>query len=171
MTPSQRLKSDVSTGDMPLHQPPPISAQNTIELADEFTGIEAVQGFTSNKYLEDVAFAEQGVTIRLERPAEKNAPRHIPVWVNGKGAEVLVKGQWQTVTYLPIGQPITLKRKYVEVLARAKPESVSTRVVTPMDEDPQNHLDRSVHAKYPFSVIHDPAPNGVDWLSRILMEG
>ena len=164
-------KKEINTGEMPHYEAPPIKAQNLDELEEELTGIEPVQGFVSKKDMDMIAFMEEGITIRLSKPPEKNAPTSVPVWVNGRGAEVLIRDRWQPITYLPIGPTITVKRKYVEVLARAKPESVDTQVEERDNEDPKNHTLRSVHVKYPFTVLNDPSPKGADWLSKILMEG
>ena len=84
--------------------------------------IKAEKG-TSKSYLDELAFMEEPVTIRLEPSAEKNAPAWFPASVNGEGAEVLQPdGRWLHMAegYLPVGRRVTTKRKYVEVLLRAK---------------------------------------------------
>ena len=71
---------------------------------------------------------------------------------------------------LPREQPIMLKRKFVEVLARAK----KTDFIQDLDfrlGDEMNRL-RQAHAfKYPFQVMQDPAGvKGVEWLKRIFAQ-
>ena len=164
-----RKKTELFSGDLQVGQKAPVDLAHAGEY--QAGAIEPVQGFNTKKYLDDLAFMEEPVTIRLERSSEKNAPKTVPAAVNGKGCEVFLNGKWLEMTYIPMGQPVTIKRKYVEVLARAKPDSVTTNVIERDNEDPQNVVDRVTTSKHPFSVIHDASPRGADWLTKIMLEG
>lgn len=120
-------------------------------------------------YQAEMKFMEEPVTIRLAPSNEKNPPRTVQCWVNGKGAEQFVNGKWMVCGWLPINHTVTTKRKYVEVLARAKNEAVSTRVVKHETHE-DNLADRIPSCKYPFSVLRDENPRGHDWLATILQE-
>lgn len=115
-----------------------------------------------------LAFMEEPVTIRISPSSEKNAPTTVQCWVNGKGAEHFRNGKWLQCGWLPIGQTVVTRRKYVEVLARSRMENVSTRVVKHENRE-ENLADRVASTKYPVSVIQDSAA-GHEWFSRILME-
>lgn len=109
-------------------------------------------------YYAELQFMEEPVTIRLERSSERYAPQLIDVYVNG------------VVKWIPVGTPVTVARKYVEVLARSKPDSVQTIVGTPDDENPDNRVRRYTSSKHPFTVIQDTG-KGVEWLTRTMAEG
>jgi hypothetical protein len=110
------------------------------------------------------------VTIELLPGQDENAPPSVPIWVNGKGAEVLVGGRWLEVTYLPVGGPLTIKRKYLEAIARAKPTHIKTNIVELVGKDPINKIDRRSYMRYPFNMLEDKNPKGRHWLTKILTE-
>jgi len=118
-------------------------------------------------YAEALAFNEEPVTIRLEPSAEKNAATSFPVWVNGKGCEVLMNGRWLEMIYLPVGVPLTVKRKYLEVIVRTKLDTLQTLVSEPESETPNNTIRRFTSAVHSFSIIEDKNPQGVAWLSEL----
>jgi hypothetical protein len=167
---ARRQSKEVHTSDMGVGQQPTVDLDARLENPEPET-IEPVQGFLSKNYAEDLAFNEQPVKIRLEPSSEKFAPRVADGWVNGVGIEVLMNGKWVALGYIPVGQVVVTKRKYVEVLARAKHDSVTTQVVETPGEDPRNYAHRFTSVKYPFSVIEDRSPNGSDWLQRLIAEG
>ena len=72
-----------------------------------------------------------------------------------KGAEIFTNGRWVEVGFLPVGEPVITKRKYVEVLAAAKHEAVNTRHDTAEAERPRNFVERTLSSRAPFSVIKD----------------
>lgn len=120
-------------------------------------------------YMGALAFMEEPVKINISKSHEKRAPNVVQCFVNGKGAEQLVNGKWAQCGWLPVGKPVITKRKYVEVLARARQETISTRVVEHKEFE-ENLADRDAGVKYPFSVMEDRNPRGTDWLSTILQE-
>lgn len=118
-------------------------------------------------YVDELAFNEEPVTIRIEPSQEKNAAAHFPVWVNGKGCEVLIDGAWAEVGYLPVSTVLTIKRKYVEVIMRAKITTVTTDVIQEPDKDPVNKVRRFTSAVHSFSIIKDDNPLSQAWLSEL----
>ena len=155
--PVGRPRKEQHSGDTPTRDVPSILMPHTGPVVREAEDIVLPEAETRNDYLADLAFMEEVMTIRLERTAEKNAPRWHAFYVNGRP-------EW-----VPVGVPWKLKRKYVEVIARAQPYDVQTEVVEIMGQDPQNKIVRDARVKYPFSVVHDPNPAGPDWLAKILM--
>jgi len=122
--------------------------------------------------LDKLAFAEEPITILIHRSGERFAPRCTDyIGVNGKGAEMLFKNGWVPIGYLPRGQSIVTKRKYVEVLARAKQDNVNSNYTRSNEsEDPVNFIDRSTVSLCAFSVIKDENPLGAEWLSQLLRQ-
>lgn len=150
--PTQFANEQMHTDDIATRTLPPIDTD-----ADRDTVIEPVDKLLRTAELQQAAFMEDVLTIRVERGREKHAPQWVDVHVNG----VL---QW-----IKIGEPQRVKRKFVEVLARSQPFSVQTEHGSTNEERPQNRIERSQFAQYPFSVLHDPHPLGSEWLQRVYM--
>lgn len=161
------------TGDMEVGQKPDldITLGQSIDHGADLPNVLDDNGKLSADKVAYEAFMEEPVTIRIEENSRADFPEtHAPVCVNGKGAEILLEnGKWASVTWLPIGRPLTTKRKYVEVLARAKTDSVKTVHEDGSVDKPRNTLQRRSSTSYPMSVIMDKNPRGHEWLSNILM--
>lgn len=106
-----------------------------------------------------LAFMEEPMTIRLEPSSERNAPRFASASVNGD------------VKWVPVGVPVRLRRKHVEVLARAQPFSVRTDTGTAMEPNPHNRAIKTPFRRYPFTVLRDDNPRGAAWLNKVTYEG
>lgn len=119
-------------------------------------------------YLDALAFGEDPVTIILNPSAEKNAATAFPVWVNGKGAEVFQNGRWDEIGYLPIGRSLTIKRKYLEVIIRAKLDAVTTVHDDATVEKPINRINRSTSSVHSFSILEDKNPKGGAWAQEMI---
>lgn len=120
-------------------------------------------------YAKKLAFMEEWLQIQIyPEPGAKYPAKVVPVWVNGQGATILTdSGKKMVNGWLPIGVPVKTQRKFVEVLARAKSETVQTQVVKHEGHEENNAL-RYAQVKHPFSVIQD-SPEGMEWLSKVLM--
>jgi len=118
-----------------------------------------------------LAFNEEPVTVILQPSSEKNAAKFLPVWVNGKGCEVWSESRrsWLEIGYLPVATKLTIKRKYLEVIIRAKLDTVSTDV-DHRDDPKQNPVNRVTRFTTPLqsvSVLHDANPLGAEWLVEL----
>lgn len=110
-------------------------------------------------YLSQLAFMEEKVTVVVHESTNTNDDPMPMVAVNGVN-QYFVRGQEQLV-----------KRKFVEVLARAKPEAVMTNVeVRSVGAEPINRVLRNRAHKFPFSVVQDKNPRGRSWLTALLNE-
>lgn len=130
--------------------------------------IVLVDKMPDKEYADALAFAEEPVKIRLEPSSEKNAATSFPVWVNGKPAEIFQNGKWREIGYLPVGQIITVKRKVVEIIARAKIDTIDTEVKDQDSERPNNAIKRRTSAVHSFSVLGDTNPIGAAWLTELI---
>jgi hypothetical protein len=156
--PRQALHSD----DIKIEQKP--------DIAGDAMGRrpEIVRADTLDKdYADALAFAEEPVTIRLEPSTDKNAASFFPIWNNGKGCEVLIDDAWREMAYIPVGQVVTIKRKYLEIIVRAKIDTVATEVRELESETPNNVIKRFTSAVHSFSIIEDRNPRGAAWLTEI----
>jgi hypothetical protein len=159
---------ETHTADTPVPQRADVDLNEPIVHSEGIANIVGDQGDPAG-YAAKLAFMEEPVTIRLEENSKSDFPEtHAPCAVNGRGAEIFVNGSWISATWLPIGLDLTIKRKYVEVLARARTENIRTKHDEATVERPQNKVERRSTANYPMSVIEDRNPLGAAWLSRIL---
>ena len=156
------LSHEQHTDQMPkTEQMPPIN-----DPSDYDGDIVQVERTHQQDYLDELAFMQEPVTIRIEPSADRNAARTYPVWVNGKRAEVLWNGRWMEVGYLPVGEMLTVRRSTVEVILRAKVTSIQTEF-NATDERPVNRIVPTTTPVHSFSIIEDPNPKGPAWASEL----
>ena len=155
----QELHSDT----MAVDQPPPIVGD--ANLHDGYV-VQAEKGL-SKDYLDELAFMEEPVTIRLEPSSDKNASTAFPVWVNGKPAEVHQNGRWDEIGWLPVGKVLIIKRKVLEVIIRAKVDTVHTQIINGDSDRPNNVVNRFTSPVHSFSIIEDRNPRGAAWVTEI----
>jgi hypothetical protein len=166
------------TDSIKIQQKPIISAEPDVEREPEIVKAEKSE-LEDIVRLDALKMAEEPVTIRLEPTAEKNAAMQVPVWNNGKGCEVLItpdgryatspsdNGRWFEWKYIPVATVITIKRKYLETILRAKTDTVYTKVLEPESERPNNVIERFTTPISSLSIIEDRNPKGIAWLQEI----
>lgn len=137
----------------------------------EYEGDIVVAGSSvldDKEYLDQIAFSKEPITIILNPSSEKNAATSFPVWVNGKGAEVLMNGRWTEMGYLPIGRPITIRRMVLEVIVRAKVDTINTvQSSDPDSERVDNRVTRFTAPVHSFSVVSNQSPRDAAWLAEL----
>lgn len=154
----------LNTADIAIEQKPNIT-DGADRASDVVAGDESI--LADKEYAERIKMGEDPIEIEIQPASEENAPTSYPAWVNGKGAEVFMNGQWLPITYLPVGIPMVVKRKYVEVLARAKTDNIKTMHDEASVAQPRNEVQRRTSAVANFNVLNDPNPRGVAWLSEL----
>lgn len=165
----QYNRREVHTGDMEIGQKADIDLEEPIVHGESLANISGDTELNTG-LIADLAFMEEPVMIRIEENSSSDFPEtHVPVQVNGRGAEVLNNGKWMEITWLPIGVAMTIKRKFVEVLARSKSDAIRTQHEDATVERPTNKINRRTKANYPLSILQDNNPRGHEWLSRIMM--
>jgi len=107
---------------------------------------------------EKLAFMEEPVTILVMSSGDPNEIPLVQVAVNG------------VTQFIKRDEPITVKRKYVERLARCKKTDFNQALDDSQGEVSFNVLTRRHSLRFPFSVIQDPNPKGAGWLKQILTE-
>lgn len=155
-------KADFDTGDvdMGVHDVSiELGAELSLEeMRDQLNaGIGAVDMPQFAGHLETLAFMEERVLVRVHETTEPHAEKFIEVYNDGK-LQIFVRGEW-----------IIAKRKYVEVLARAKPFSVTTPEAVDGRGNATRRIDRHVGQRYQFEM-RDKNPKGAAWLNAIMME-
>lgn len=120
--------------------------------------IEPVDGPNAMAMVDELAFMEEPVTVTVHTTKEKFEGPLVTISVNGRDQNFLR------------GQAITVKRKFVEGLARAKPVSFRNEEFVNGEGDKQFRYPASSGLRYPFQVDHDANPRGGPWLRKILAE-
>lgn len=135
-----------------------IAGSGEARISADDSPIDVVQevNFKDTKELDD--FMNERVRVFLYEPMEEGHESVVPLSVNGIN-QFVVRGTEQTI-----------KRKYVEVLARARRVSTSARGFIAPDGEARNIVKQSQGLQYPFQVTHDPSPAGPAWLRNILAE-
>lgn len=101
-------------------------------------------------------FMEEELTVSLAEFPQDSGQIGIPL-------TVVPNVQWAVG-----GQSQKMKRKYVEVLARAR-TTVYKQYHNPQNPAESRPIPRTVFS-YPFSVEYDPNPKGRAWLENILKQ-
>ena len=133
-----------------------------IEHQGEMIMLDGIE--VSEEYLAELAFNEEPVTIIINPSTHKNAASIFENWSNGRGAEMLVNGQWLIIKDLPVGKPITVKRKIVEQIIRARVMTINTAHEEPPVASPRNEIQRTSSNVHSFSILRDNSPRSQEWL-------
>jgi len=119
--------------------------------------IEIVPGPALGEYAAALAFNEELVDVIVHESTDKNAEPVVDLYCNGV-PQRFVRGRVQTV-----------KRKYLEILARARITAMATDVQIQGD-NVVNRINKHTALRYPFSVQRDENPKGAAWLRKVLQE-
>ncbi len=110
--------------------------------------------------MKSLAFNEDVLTILMIESQDENAPRLATPMVNG------------VLHCVMVGEPTRIKRKFVEVLARAKQIRYKQVVKqSDMSGQPVNKMVPRVLPRFNFTVLDDPAgKRGIEWLTGVLAD-
>ena len=135
--------------------------KNTVqgmEILDDAPVIETVaESRDFSKLASDEAFMNELVTVMVHSTTDENQPNHVVVNCNGMN-QPLIRGV-----------PTTVKRKYVEILARMK-ETKYTQVTRNASAPDQIDMVARHGLSYPFDLVEDKNPRGRAWLQNVLAE-
>lgn len=138
---------------------------NRLKHAGELLVLDGIE--VTQDYLDELAFYEDPITIIINPSTHKNAASIYENWNNGRGAEVLHNGKWLIIKDLPVNKPITVKRKIVEQMARARVMGVQTVHEEPPIPSPRNELIRTSSQVHSFSILKDESPRSTEWMTMI----
>lgn len=155
--PPVTITKGVETPDFPVGQPADIILPDGT-LAMGGSSIEAVPGGAlQSGYMNALAFMEETLIVMVAETEDVNAENPVIVGVNGVFA------------VFHRGVPKHAKRKFVEGLV-VKSSRVSTPEFTNSAGERSFMIKQHNAHKYPFTVIHDPNPLGIEWLTRRMAE-
>jgi len=143
-------------GQAQSHVIPTTGDLDRSDFASEFTTVDTPM---QSDHVKELLFMEELVCIEIPKGRDaKNEEQFIDVGNNGV-RQFIERGKAQWV-----------KRKFVEVLARAKREEITTPEFTDATGARATRIDRTPALIHNFMLIEDKNPNGRAWLSRILAE-
>lgn len=135
-----------------------LGKESTIQIGEIGRGdVEVIDKPLPQDALQLEAFMHEPVTVIVYESTDDNDADLVQVGVNG------------VTQFFRRGVAQTVKRKFVERLARAK----RTDFVQTLDDrlgEKMNFLRQRHGLKYPFSVIEDRNPSGPAWLKGVLAE-
>lgn len=134
------------------------NTQPGVEVLDDTPAIETVaQSVDFRELAASEAFMNEMVTVLVHSTTDENQANHVIVNCNGVNQPIFR------------GVPTTVRRKYVEILARMK-ETRYTQV-TPNPAAPDvSHMHARHGLSYPFELVEDKNPRGRAWLQNVLHE-
>lgn len=158
------IKADVDTTDIDLgalDKSIELTADMSIEeLRDQLNaGTGHIDSEDFKDFAETIAFMEEKVLVRVLPSAEPGAEKIIEVFNNGT-PQRFIRDEW-----------VVARRKYVEVLARALPYSVTTPEALDGRGDKTRRIDIHNGQRFPFEM-KDPNSHGKGqaWLQNLFME-
>ena len=171
--PIRRRREGVDSTQFEMGQKPPIDLGEAVPGAKppEVPAIEAIHADALvDGRAEALAFNEEPVEVMIYPSSEENAPLTVPCWVNGRGAEVFLNGKWTVMGHLPVGVKLITRRKYAEVLLRAKRDKISTEHQGTEVERPTNRVSRISSAVANIQIVNDRNPKGIEWVRRCMAQ-
>lgn len=150
--------SQLTPQERAMRQKAPIDLSSSAK--PEFEELEIITDPMAMSGAEVMAFMEDPITIIVSRGMEKHSPKSVPVGVNGEQLSV------------PVGLPVIIKRKFVEVLFGCKSDNIET-VVEDIQVDGGSDKRNMMHTwttpRFAVSVIEDRAGlRGQQWLSNMM---
>jgi len=133
------------------------SGKTIQEITAELNEIQVVGMHGFQNLADELEFMNELVAVCVHPTSEKGAEQVIEVFNDGI-PQRFIRGKWQTV-----------RRKYVEVLARAKPFGITTPETSDSDGGRTTRIDTHTGLRYPFD-FRDTNPRGAGWLQGILAE-
>lgn len=153
-----RGRKAIDAGEHQIGQDGIVNMSTIGEAALARPDIEVVDGPEWKDRAAELAFMEERVDVVVHESSDKQAEPIVEVWVNGR-AQRFIRGQVQTV-----------KRKFVERLARAKPAHYRNEEYIDAEGGKAVRWPKGHTLAYPFAVVRDENPKGPAWLRKVLAE-
>lgn len=156
-----RVSKGVDANDLKQGQNSSIDmpATGAIDKNDFYDHFETVESIIPSDQLAAHAFFEEVVEVEITPTDNPRAEQVINLCCNGIN-QFMIRG---------VKTPI--KRKFLEILARAKTETIATPEFIDGNGDRSTRVVKSQGLRYPFRVLRDDNPNGRAWLENVLIQG
>lgn len=155
-------RSMIDSGDTEVARPGAVELNTAGDASDALTHpqIEVPDGpmGPSRDQLENLAFANELVTVLVAEQTEQYPEPCVSTWNNGRHQ------------LFPRGVEVTCKRKFLEILARSKPIRYTNQEYVDAEGVRKFRYPRTFAVKYPFVVVRDDNQLGRPWIKRLLQE-
>lgn len=168
----------VATSSQALHQPrialnsrdvfEPTAPTKTLMLSDidkrldelrrTDLELEVVGSIKFAEFADHLKFNEEWLIITVHESTEIGVEDPLPLSING------------STVLIPRGKPTLVRRKYVELLMRMKPQNVTTRIDRSDPDNIKNIIEKRSALRHPFSIIRDDNPRSAEWIKRVMQE-
>jgi hypothetical protein len=148
--------TELQQGQNQSHDMPASGPIDRTEFLDNF---EILDREVPKAALDAAAFFEEELEVEILPTENPNAEAVIQLQCNGVNQ------------FLVRGVPAFIKRKYVEILARAKTENVATPEFIDANGNRSTRVTKSQGLRYPFRVLQDRNPQGRAWLENVMRQG
>lgn len=154
------IRKHFEAADQQVGQDKPRTMKSTgpAKQALEPAQVEVVDRPVDKQWAEQMAFMDEIVTVMVHESTDENAEPIVEVFCNGV-PQRFIRGKEQPV-----------KRKFVEVMARAKGTRYSQEKYTDANGVEGYRQVPHTALRYPFTVSEDKNPRGKDWLKSVLAE-
>ena len=129
---------------------------STLEVESD-QSIETPASTEFSREMQEEKFMNEPVTILLAETSDENARPYADFSVNGRTMPILR------------GVPTTVRRMFVEAIARCKETKSSQKTYNPMEPDRITLVERTVPV-FPMEILEDKNPKGRAWLNAVLAE-
>jgi hypothetical protein len=127
--------------------------KRTDQRVEAANGVMVFEGFADH-----LKFNEEWLVIQIHANNEPGAENPVPLSVNGDTVLVMREA------------PTLVRRKYVELLMRMKPQNVSTRIDRSDVDNIKNIVEKRSMLKHPFSILRDDNPRSAEWQRKVMSE-
>lgn len=155
---SAQTNSRVDTNDLDTEKKSVSDSGKSRHADADESDIAVVGAAGAGDYARDLAFFEELVEVEVHESTDPNAEAIVDLYCNGVPQR------------FARGVPVTVKRKYLQILATSKPQTISTQANV-QGQDVVNRITKHAALRYPFRVTRDDNPKGAEWLRGLLMRG
>lgn len=149
------MQKQTDTRELQVGQVPDIKIQG--DVINTATQFEAIDKALNTDYMDELAFMEEDIEVMVMETSDENAENPVVVGCNGQFKQFFR------------GHVTTARRKFVDCLIVKSGRVTTPEVQNPAGERTNVIRQASAH-KYPFTVVKDRNPKGVEWLRRRLAE-
>jgi hypothetical protein len=159
--PAVKTPARVTSEDLPVAPEKTVSFDNGTrkEEGSEIIIESGAANFSEKAAM--LAFMEEEVRVIISEADGKNPETHVFLAVNGIGPGP------GGVKWVPRGVEVSMKRKFLNVLAGARQVKYTNYEETNTEGVRESKQRATANDRYPFSVVEDQNPRGIHWLREL----
>lgn len=162
-------KEGVSTEDIKVEQPPSFDVPIEDEWFNPPPDIIVTPEMAAEQQAAGIAFGEEPVEIYIQPSSEEFGATEVPVWNQGKFAEVFnrTERRWESVLGIPRGVDVVTRVKYLETILRSKTDDVRHDGVRVPGQEAINRWKRRTVTNYQVQLLRYKNPLIKPWFEEM----